>query len=863
MNTAAKKLFIAFTGIALLFLQPILFDRKPAQAVTAGSNPASYFYYDLKPSYFNAFDYGIQIQYYNYPFNQPPSGKTFAGLIDGYDTIAFVNSVQGLVNRNAPTLYVSHMGIDDSWLTELKGKNVWLQNATQNNLASLDALIAEFKQPKYGIMGSVVWDAAKPFTLNVAATVAGADNLVIVRKGSPMYAKITAAFPVKNDLTTQNFPSKSAGYTWLVNNYLTTRKINPILAYEKDGYPVTLMLKNKMFDFNYAIDGWQHMSLNMMIARKILVFDVAPTSRIIPVDEPNQPKGQDAATFNMLLDSARNIVGPNKMVEVWGFPSRKYKSADCTGDGKIDEGDFVVCGEWATQETISQKGGAMRGATGGDIFGVDFANGSFYQHGPSSDFIAPGAPLTPTQLVQKGYVTGNPADYTTLKLAAGKKFVMLYEGDYDFAHPIYSMTLAEPGNTWNGRSTNTIPQNLGFANDAKEYIPPLISYFNKTRNANDYFMQPDSGKGYINPGLIPAAQIPVWVRESTNANREMGYRSAWVLNGNGWKDVPANNATGIRIRQMYKTISPDGIVYNASDGYGVSIDGTLPVVGMHDLANPGTSVEIAASKLKTLVGNDQFTALRTIWMKGDYLTQVVNKANAMGANVIPVDAQTFFYLIKLKYNQYPTMRSSVISENIPSTMIANQTYTVTMKVRNDGWDTWKRQATGSCDGSATYAKGCYKLSYAIQAGEITPSGQGALPSLSYAARLDLSRDLAPGEMYDFTFTVKAPASPGSYTLQSDVVKELYGWGETFGNQPWQLKLKVVAAAPVTTTPPTPTSNCSKKTLGDANCDGLINLNDFERFRQEYTGILTTKTSDFNADAKITLIDFETWRRNFK
>ncbi len=80
-----------------------------------------------------------------------------------------------------------------------------------------------------------------------------------------------------------------------------------------------------------------------------------------------------------------------------------------------------------------------------------------------------------------------------------------------------------------------------------------------------------------------------------------------------------------------------------------------------------------------------------------------------------------------------------------------------------------------------------------------------------------------------------------------------------------------SAAPTATPTPTqvpqptatPTTKPCSKSLGDANCDGLINLTDFERFRQEYTGLLTTKTSDFTGDGKVTLIDFETWRRNFK
>ncbi len=80
------------------------------------------------------------------------------------------------------------------------------------------------------------------------------------------------------------------------------------------------------------------------------------------------------------------------------------------------------------------------------------------------------------------------------------------------------------------------------------------------------------------------------------------------------------------------------------------------------------------------------------------------------------------------------------------------------------------------------------------------------------------------------------------------------------------------AVPTATAIPTPTQisratdtpiPCAKKSLGDANCDGLVNLTDFERFRQEYTGLLTSTSADFTGEGKVTLIDFETWWRNFK
>lgn len=57
-------------------------------------------------------------------------------------------------------------------------------------------------------------------------------------------------------------------------------------------------------------------------------------------------------------------------------------------------------------------------------------------------------------------------------------------------------------------------------------------------------------------------------------------------------------------------------------------------------------------------------------------------------------------------------------------------------------------------------------------------------------------------------------------------------------------------------------NCSRHADGDANCDGVIDIADFEQFRKEYTGIDTSKSTDFDGDTAITIQDFELWRRGY-
>lgn len=59
-----------------------------------------------------------------------------------------------------------------------------------------------------------------------------------------------------------------------------------------------------------------------------------------------------------------------------------------------------------------------------------------------------------------------------------------------------------------------------------------------------------------------------------------------------------------------------------------------------------------------------------------------------------------------------------------------------------------------------------------------------------------------------------------------------------------------------------TTSCSLKSNGDANCDGQITLADFEVWRKEYTGVLSTKAADTNSDGIVNLVDFEKWRKAF-
>ncbi len=62
--------------------------------------------------------------------------------------------------------------------------------------------------------------------------------------------------------------------------------------------------------------------------------------------------------------------------------------------------------------------------------------------------------------------------------------------------------------------------------------------------------------------------------------------------------------------------------------------------------------------------------------------------------------------------------------------------------------------------------------------------------------------------------------------------------------------------------PVRAQSCTLKASGDADCNGDVDIVDFEIWRKEFSRALDTNTADFNGDAVPDLIDFEIWRRSY-
>ncbi|MBV7306985.1 NBR1-Ig-like domain-containing protein [Xanthomonas vasicola] len=100
----------------------------------------------------------------------------------------------------------------------------------------------------------------------------------------------------------------------------------------------------------------------------------------------------------------------------------------------------------------------------------------------------------------------------------------------------------------------------------------------------------------------------------------------------------------------------------------------------------------------------------------------------------------------------PTDQAEFVSQSVPSTLVAGQSASVTVQMRNSGTTTW---TSGS-----NYHLGSYNP------GDNTTWGM---------SRIGLPSDVAPGQVASFTFNVTAPSNAGGYNFQWQMVHDGVAW----------------------------------------------------------------------------------------
>lgn len=584
-----------------------------------------------------------------------------------WDETHFVTSIQGLVNRKEPRLYLYLVGeesgrIDRFWMERLRAPGAWLANDKLQTLPDLKSLVARFRAD---IRGLVVYDERVPATSNVASTAAGVEDLACVRYDpSPrsLYTWLTAAadgphLPVKLRLlnadgstmftgrgtlpgskTPSSGSAKCDAYLWAKERYLDTGRCDPThLAYYLDaywiGHPEGYLANHTLSNHDYYI------------ARKAFFFDLLPWSDETPVDDRSQPVGTDEKTLRAILRSAWNKTQGKSMIAVGGFVPWAWKYTDFHNtrksdpNGKGEEGaggkHEGVPTEWRYAEILSCFNAYMDA----DAIGLcAMANASLHALHPLENRYAQKKP-TLGALKARGYVLPDGR-------VAPKSYVAIYGGDYDAASWLYQRL----PDIWNDPARGQIPMGWAFNPNLADRFATGMDWTRKTATTRDLFISGDSGAGYLNPGnLVPPraySDLPSGLATWTEHCRT--YFDRWDLSLVGFVIDGYAPAMTDAVLDAYTRIAPDGIVGQKVPRIGMH--GSMPILQMEsDLDDPasGASVVLAHCSLN----QPEFFMYRTILWSPTNLKKMMDTVHqsSEGESVEFVDPYTLMLLVKQHY----------------------------------------------------------------------------------------------------------------------------------------------------------------------------------------------------------------------
>lgn len=572
-----------------------------------------------------------------------------------FDETLVVAALQGLVNRDAPRLYIRYMQApDDFWWGKIREAGGMAAGRSVVNATGLLPLLERFRSYYNGV---VVWDERVPATSNLASTIAGCDNLLPVRYATgsgSLYQRIVTGGPrlpvVRRLMADDGGPlftgtgmvagtevessgsAKCDAYLWLIEHYVKPGRVSPArMGYTLDGYWHHVWQASERY--NHTVTNQ-----DFVIARRGVLFDLGVWDDETVIDDRNQPKGADAATLRKLLRAVYDLSNGQTMIHIAGFVPWAYKY---TSHGSAGGTHDPVSTEWRYAEILSCHNAFM------DADAISYsgmANASFFQHQPLAQHYLQNPKPTRESLTAAGILDASG-------WFVPGKYVAHYVGDYDAAAWLYWNLPT----IWNDANRGREALSWAFNPNLCERFPVGMVWTRQTRTPKDVFIAGDSGAGYINPGHLSEPRrfsgLPsAWAVWEEHCRR---FYEQWDLSVTGF--IIDGYAPGMTNEGLdaYARFSPDGIV-----GQKVPVQGVHNKMPMLRMVMDLTSADpkAAAAAIKQSLDNTkriEFLTYRSILKTPTWYAGVNDELRRIaGDEVTIVDLPTLLWLTR-EYIQHP------------------------------------------------------------------------------------------------------------------------------------------------------------------------------------------------------------------
>jgi GxGYxYP putative glycoside hydrolase C-terminal domain/GxGYxY sequence motif in domain of unknown function N-terminal len=541
------------------------------------------------------------------------------GTPAAYDEAMAAACLQGILNQDAPRVYLVAKAYTrpQYWLDVLSKEGEWLHGREIKKVPDLDSL-AQLAGDR--VKGVVIWDPTVPATVDVASTIAGVSQAVVL---SPEFAERYMAkwkLPLIKDLRGM-FTGKETGskkndaYRWAIREYLAKGLCSKHRIFLSEdsfgtrpsgavGYPATVdwVIKNRSF-----------------------VFDLSPWGDEAPQDDIGQKVGLDQETYKMILAELLRQTGGKEMTELDGF----FSFGKYTNWSGHQSTHMQIPTEMQSQDLISAYNCYQSTATSSTF------NQSFHSQ-------APLPPLKQSTDVAKSESLGK------------KTYICILMADYDSSYPLYDFF----PKFWDDPKRGKVPLTWGIDPNLLETFPDIIGHFYRTATPNDNFQADAGAAGYILPNTIPEQYLPIFVDHNKKFYQMADMSISPMV-------VDFDQPTSA-VKDAFAQFSPNGFGSLADDTRGKGGKSADPQIwkGMpiiptiSEVPSTGDGFKFVGADTMadtmshsiTVRGNQQpgFYLFRIVWISASNMVDTLDvlKAKRPDLDIEVIDMKTFFSLFK-------------------------------------------------------------------------------------------------------------------------------------------------------------------------------------------------------------------------
>lgn len=567
-----------------------------------------------------------------------------------YDNEKFLVSLQGLLNRDGPRLYVRDKDDKDmsaSYWTYLRSRESGLLYGYAAEEITGRGQLLEIMAEELRRRGLVVWDPKVPATSNVASTVCGVDGCLPVmysEEPDSLYQLLTRqyAVPVVCDLcgrftgsgTVEGTQVPSTGspkldaYVWAMEHYLIPGKCSrEYLAYMVDYFPISRFSTRRKWLDDSLYESYLP-DQDFLVMKKAFFVDLDMFGDESAGDDPQQEAGADYRLLCRILKIQYDL-NNGAFSQCVGFAPFVYKYCKTS---PVGGGYDMVMAEWVLVEVMSAYNIALQADCPGPS---SIHNCSVYTHA----------------VLPSDYSQAHKRPAALPEFDPHKKYITIYCGDYDAA----SWTAALGARFWQDGGRGEIPLAWGFNPNLMERIPHVFAHFIETATDRDVFVAGDSGAGYINANLLREGKrkhselpegLTAWAEWCRRWYAPLDITvSPFLLDGN-------NGYAGEQVLAAYAGFSPDGIgVWNWPGNFsGFALAGKTAVTGMpQDVCLSQTAdAQTNAKRLEAIVKEERelpFYLIKSNLVPPHLSADSVRLAQELDPDIVPLDIYTFYAMI--------------------------------------------------------------------------------------------------------------------------------------------------------------------------------------------------------------------------